>query len=134
MAAWLQNVEKGERSKRVSPTDLRRERPAWGIEFADGARGYIDADTGSLLAIRSGHWRWFDFMWGLHIMALQTREDTSRPLLVGLAALALLGGGCGVSVAAKAAAVRWPSTNHSWEAMLPLLLRYRRGRMCRFPK
>ncbi len=73
------------------PLDLRRERPAWGIAFADGANVYVDADTGSLLAIRSGQWRWFDFMWGLHIMDLQTREDTSHPLLIGLAALAGLG-------------------------------------------
>lgn len=70
------------------PLDLRRERPAWGIRFADGANVYVDADTGSLLAIRSEQWRWFDFMWGLHIMDLQTREDTSHPLLIGFAALA----------------------------------------------
>ncbi len=72
------------------PIDLRRERPAWGIAFADGTNVYVDADTGSLLAIRSGQWRAFDFMWGLHIMDLQGREDTSHPLLIGLAALALI--------------------------------------------
>lgn len=72
------------------PIDLRRERPAWGIKFADGANVYIDADTGSLLAIRSGQWRAFDFMWGLHIMDLQTREDTSHPLLIGFAAIAAI--------------------------------------------
>jgi hypothetical protein len=69
------------------PIDLRRERPAWRIAFADGANVYIDADTGSLLAIRSGQWRAFDFMWGLHIMDLQTREDSSHPILIGFAAL-----------------------------------------------
>jgi hypothetical protein len=73
------------------PIDLRRERPAWGIGFADGANVYVDADTGSLLAIRSGQWRWFDFMWGLHIMDLQSREDTSHPLLIAFAAIAALG-------------------------------------------
>ena len=30
-------------------------------------------------------------MWGLHIMDLQTREDTSHPILIGSAAIALLG-------------------------------------------
>ena len=70
------------------PIDLRRERPAWQIAFADGAHVYVDADTGSLLAIRSGQWRAFDFMWGLHIMDLQTREDSSHPTLIGFAALA----------------------------------------------
>jgi len=32
----------------------------------------------------------FDFMWGLHIMDPVEREDTSHPLLYGLAALSLL--------------------------------------------
>jgi hypothetical protein len=72
------------------PIDLRKERPAWGITFADGAHVYIDADTGSLLAIRSGQWRLHDFMWGLHIMDLQTRENTHHPILIGFAALAFL--------------------------------------------
>jgi hypothetical protein len=71
------------------PLDLRRERPAWGVIFADGAHVYVDADTGSLLAIRSGQWRAFDFMWGLHIMDLQTREDSSHPALISFAALAV---------------------------------------------
>ncbi len=70
------------------PLDLRKDRPSWGITFADGAHVYVDADTGSLLAIRSGQWRMFDFMWGLHIMDLQTREDSSHPVLIAFAALA----------------------------------------------
>ena len=69
------------------PIDLRKERPAWGIVFSDGAHVYIDADTGSLLAIRSAQWRIFDFMWGLHIMDLETREDTHHPILVGFSAI-----------------------------------------------
>jgi hypothetical protein len=73
------------------PLDLRRERPAWGIAFADGAHVYVDADTGSLLAIRSEQWRWYDFMWGLHIMDLQTREKTSHAVLIGFAAIAAIG-------------------------------------------
>jgi hypothetical protein len=72
------------------PLDLRRERPAWRVAFADGANVYVDADTGSLLAIRSGQWRLFDVMWGLHIMDLQTREDSSHPTLISFAALAFV--------------------------------------------
>ena len=41
--------------------------------------------------MRTRFWRAFDFMWGLHIMDLQTREDTSHPILIGSAAIALLG-------------------------------------------
>ena len=72
------------------PGDLRRARPAWGVRFADGARVYVDADTGQVLALRTDQWRVFDWMWGLHIMDLNDREDTSHPLLIGFAALALL--------------------------------------------
>ena len=72
------------------PLDLRRERPAWGISFADGSNVYVDADTGSLLAIRSGQWRAYDWVWGVHIMDLQTREETSHPILIGFAAIAAL--------------------------------------------
>lgn len=74
-----------------SPLDLRRDRPSWQIVFEDEARFYIDADTGELLAVRTEFWRVFDFMWGLHIMDLQTREDSSHPILIGSAAIALFG-------------------------------------------
>jgi hypothetical protein len=74
----------------ANPIDLRRDRPAWQVEYQDGVRVYIDADTGEVLAVRTRLWRVFDVMWGLHIMDLQSREDTHHPLLVGFAALALL--------------------------------------------
>lgn len=73
-----------------APIDLRRDRPSWQAVFADDTRLYIDAETGEMLAIRTEFWRVFDFMWGLHIMDLQTREDTSHPMLIGFAALAAL--------------------------------------------
>lgn len=74
----------------ANPIDLRRDRPAWQVEYADGVRVYVDADTGEVLAVRTRLWRAFDFMWGLHIMDLQSREDTHHPLLVGFAALAFV--------------------------------------------
>lgn len=73
-----------------APLDLRRDRPSWQVTYGDGTRLYLDADTGSLLALRTDQWRVFDFMWGLHIMDLQTREDTHHPLLILFAALALI--------------------------------------------
>lgn len=72
------------------PLDLRRPRPAWGVAFADGTRLYVDADTGAVLALRTDQWRWFDWMWGLHIMDLQGREETSHPILILFAALAFV--------------------------------------------
>jgi hypothetical protein len=32
----------------------------------------------------------YDFMWGLHIMDLQTREESSHPILIGFAGMAFL--------------------------------------------
>ncbi len=74
-----------------APRDQRSDRPSWQVIFDDDARFYIDADTGELIAVRTKFWRAFDFMWGLHIMDLQTREDTSHPILIGSAAIALIG-------------------------------------------
>jgi hypothetical protein len=73
----------------ANPVDLRRDRPAWQVAYADGVRVYVDADTGEVLAVSTRLWRAFDVMWGLHIMDLETREDTSHPLLIGFAALSL---------------------------------------------
>ncbi|HVR92119.1 MAG TPA: PepSY domain-containing protein [Novosphingobium sp.] len=74
-----------------APLDLRRPRPSWQASFADGTHLYIDASTGEVLALRTRWWRIYDFMWGLHIMDLQTREDTSHPILILFAALAVVG-------------------------------------------
>ena len=64
--------------------------PPTGVAFADGARVHIDADTGAVLALRTRQWRLFDLMWGLHIMDLRGRENTSHPVLIASAALALV--------------------------------------------
>lgn len=73
-----------------APLELRRPRPSWQARFADDTHIYVDAETGAVLATRSALWRVFDFMWALHIMDLQTRENTHHPLLIGFAALALV--------------------------------------------
>jgi hypothetical protein len=72
------------------PIDLRRPIAAWQLTLGDGTRVYVGRDSGEIVAIRTRWWRLFDVMWGLHIMDLQTREDTSHPLLIGFAALALV--------------------------------------------
>lgn len=72
------------------PIDLRRPVSSWQVSMDDGTRFYVDAATGEILARRTALWRIFDFMWGLHIMDLQTREDINNPWLIGFAALSLL--------------------------------------------
>ena len=71
------------------PLELRREVEAWRVSMSDGTRFYLNAATGEVLARRTGWWRFYDFMWGLHIMDLKTREDAHNPLLIGFAIASL---------------------------------------------
>jgi hypothetical protein len=73
----------------ANPIDLRRGRPAWQVRYADGLRVYVDADSGEVLALRTRWWRFYDVMWGLHIMDPAGRENAHNPLvwLFGASAL-----------------------------------------------
>ena len=73
------------------PSDFRRPIAVWRIALEDGTHVYVSRDTGEIEAVRTRWWRAFDFMWGLHIMDLQTREDTSHPTLILFAAISLIG-------------------------------------------
>lgn len=53
--------------------------------------GGVGQNNGQIEAVRTQWWRTFDFMWGLHILDPQTREDTSHPLLIIAAALSVIG-------------------------------------------
>ena len=72
------------------PLDLRRPRPSWQATFGDGTHIYVDVTSGEVLALRTRFWRAYDLMWGIHIMDLQTREDTSNPFLWVFGGLALV--------------------------------------------
>ncbi|WP_205479033.1 PepSY domain-containing protein [Sphingomonas arenae] len=71
------------------PLDLRRPVATWAVEMTDGTRFYVDAATGEILARRTRWWRIYDWMWGLHIMDLDTREDTHNPWVLGFGLAAL---------------------------------------------
>lgn len=71
------------------PLDLRRPIDAWKIEMDDGTRFYVDSSTGQIAATRTRWWRFYDLMWGLHIMDPQTREDTHNPFVIGFGIVAL---------------------------------------------
>lgn len=68
---------------RKPPLDLRREMTAWAVTMSDGTHFYVDASNGEIVARRTRFWRFYDWMWGLHIMDLQTREDTHNPWIIG---------------------------------------------------
>jgi hypothetical protein len=71
------------------PMELRRAMEGWRVRMTDGTHFYIDGGSGAIVARRTSWWRIYDFMWGLHIMDLQGREDTSNPWVVSFAALSL---------------------------------------------
>mgnify|MGYP001825214871 CR=1 FL=1 len=66
--------------------------PVWRVEFSEpeNVRLYLDPWTGELLARRTDRWRIFDFLWMLHIMDYETRDDFNHPLLQTAAFLGLL--------------------------------------------
>lgn len=72
------------------PLELRRSVDAWRVRMSDGAHFYVDAGSGEIIARRTRWWRIYDFMWGIHIMDLQTREDSHNPWVIVLGALALV--------------------------------------------
>jgi hypothetical protein len=71
------------------PIELRRPLAAWKVVMDDGTHFYVDAGSGEIVARRTGWWRFYDLMWGLHIMDLKTREDAHNPLTIGFAIGAL---------------------------------------------
>lgn len=74
-----------------TPFDFRRPLAVWQVQLDDGTNVYVGRDTGMIEAVRTRWWRAFDFAWGLHIMDLSEREDTSHPVLILFAALSLTG-------------------------------------------
>jgi ferredoxin len=68
------------------PKEIQTRRlPLWRVDFDDGfsTSFYIDPYDGSLATRRFSFWRIFDFMWMLHIMDYDERQNTHHPLLIG---------------------------------------------------
>ena len=87
--ASIQSVARTEADN--PPIELRRPLAAWQVVMSDGAHFYVDAASGQVVATRTGWWRFYDLMWGLHIMDPAGREDTHNPfvILFGIIALAM---------------------------------------------
>ena len=68
---------------------LRRPISAWQVTMKDGTRFYVDSASGQIVATRTRWWRFYDFMWGLHIMDPGTREDTHNPWVIAFGLIAL---------------------------------------------
>ncbi|NVJ61263.1 MAG: PepSY domain-containing protein [Gammaproteobacteria bacterium] len=73
-------------------SEYKRQLPAWKVNFDDEESTvfYLDAQTGELSSVRTDRWRLFDFVWMLHIMDYEERENFHHPLIITAASLALL--------------------------------------------
>lgn len=72
--------------------------PMWAVHFSDRGHTtlYFSPNTGELLAQRHSLWRWFDFLWMLHIMDYEARTDVNNNLLRVAAATGLIFALCGI--------------------------------------
>jgi uncharacterized iron-regulated membrane protein len=69
-----------------------RDLPLWKVGFSvpESLNLYIEPWTGELVARRTARWRVFDFLWMLHIMDFEERDDFNTLLLHLAAALGLV--------------------------------------------
>lgn len=66
------------------PTELQaRSLPLWRVDFDDvwNSSFYIDPDTSEFSTRRHTLWRVFDFLWMLHVMDYDEREDINNTIL-----------------------------------------------------
>ena len=66
------------------PLEIRtRPLPLWRADFDDWLETslYIHPASGELVTRRHRFWRWFDFVWMLHVMDYEEREDVNNALL-----------------------------------------------------
>ena len=66
--------------------------PLWQVRFEqpESLSLYLDPWTGEIVARRTDRWRVFDFLWMLHIMDFEARDDFNHPLLQVAAFLGLV--------------------------------------------
>jgi uncharacterized iron-regulated membrane protein len=83
----------------AKPTELQsRPLPLWRVDFDDwlDTTLYLHPDTGRLVTRRHRFWRWFDFLWSLHIMDYRDRSDVNNWLLRIATAGGVLATGSGI--------------------------------------
>ncbi|MCB1644477.1 MAG: hypothetical protein KDI36_03445, partial [Pseudomonadales bacterium] len=86
-------VKHAEWIETVAPDSEYRggELPAWRLHLqdADDAVIYVGAHSGAIRAVRTTPWRWFDFLWMLHVMDYEERENFNHWLIQAMAILGL---------------------------------------------
>jgi hypothetical protein len=68
------------------------ELPAWRVSLAgsEDASVYVGALSGKIRAVRTNTWRIFDFLWSLHIMDYEKRENFNHLLIQFMAVIGLI--------------------------------------------
>lgn len=64
--------------------------PAWAVTFENDLVVYVSAQTGQIGAFRTLKWRIFDFLWMLHTMDYQGRDDFNNYLIRGFSILGII--------------------------------------------
>jgi hypothetical protein len=64
--------------------------PAWAVTFEGNLTVYLSAETGQIGAFRTDKWRVFDFLWMLHTMDFQERDNINNYLLRGFSILGIV--------------------------------------------
>lgn len=84
-ATWVTSIASGSEYR-------GGELPAWKIELEDpeNANLWIGANSGQVKAVRTTTWRIYDFLWSLHIMNYDDRENFNSWLLKGFALLGVI--------------------------------------------
>jgi PepSY-associated TM region len=112
-SAWLgkTDVKMSVSSVTTESPEYRSGLPAWRVSFADpdNTRIFVEASSGRIAAVRTGTWRLYDFVWGLHIMDWSNHENFNTPWL-----LAFAGGGVLFGLAGSVLLfMRWPRRRKS---------------------
>ena len=74
-----------------TPEIKGRDLPIWQVNFSDWANTslYVSNIEARVITARSDIWRVFDFLWMLHIMDYDERDDFNNPLVILMATLGL---------------------------------------------
>lgn len=64
--------------------------PAWAVTFEHDLTVYLSAQTGQIGAFRTNKWRVFDFLWMLHTMDFDARDNINNYLLRGFSMLGII--------------------------------------------
>lgn len=64
--------------------------PAWAVTYENDLTVYLSAENGQIGAFRTNKWRLFDFLWMLHTMDYNGRDNINNYILRGFSILGIV--------------------------------------------